>query len=1201
MLAVTEWALGYALELGSTDLATQVFWANVQYLGIVAMPVAWLIFVLQYTGLEKWLTGRNLALLAVEPLAVLLMVWTNKVHSLIRSNVRLDTSGAFPMLDYTFGPGFWVHVAYSYLLLLFCTLLLIQALFRSPRLYQGQASILLIGALAPWVGNALYIFDLSPFPHLDLTPFAFILTGLALVWGLFRFRLLEIVPVARDAIIDGMTDGVIVLDTQTRIVDLNPAAEHIIGRARAEVIGQSADQMLSGWPDLVKHCHAKAETHADIILGEGTAQRTFDLRSSSLHDRRGRLTGRLIALRDTTERRQTEELLQKERETFFSILQKAPYGVLLIDKDERCLYINPEFANITGQTLDDIPTLADWFPKACPDPAYRKEVIDHWKGDTAQRISRTFSVVCKGGEVKEIEFRPTLLDDGRAIVVLSDITRHKQAGERLRTRERFLECISEVSQQLLRANDLTEVLPAVMRRLGRATEVSRVYLSECYCGPKGELLGSQRYEWCAPGIETQANHQALRNSPHIVSGFASWVEILKRGGIIAGPVADLPESERTALESQDVHSILVIPLFVSDEWYGFIGFDVRDRVREWQQVEIDLLRATASDIASAIERERSRFRAQALAEAAAALTSTLDFDQVLDRILEQVSHVVPNDAANIMLVEGDQATIARWRGYERFGAEEFVSTVVHHIPEMATLQQMINTGEPMVVPNTATDPGWVDAPAQQWLRSYASAPIIVRGQVIGFLNVDSATPGFFRHVHLEPLRAFAGHAAAAIENARLFQAEQRRVRELTLLNRISAGLGAALDVDSMINCVMEGLHELIGADRTYFVTADPEARTWETTHELVAPGIEPGIELSGVFDDIAGALETLLVGQPLAVSDVATDPRVEAMGEMYHSLGVQSFLLVLVQTGRRLHGALGFGYCRQKHTWQPNEVRLLEGAAHQLELAMENARLFEEARLRADELAAALARQEELDRLKDEFIQNVSHELRTPLALVRGYAEMLDGGKLGEIHPLQRRPVAIIARRARMLSDLVQNITLILKTEARPPEPEPVRVDELTRAAIEDFQIATEQAELALHTEIADHLPPVSGSYAYLRRMLDNLLDNAAKFTPAGGTITVRVRQEGEQVALEVSDTGVGIPADRLERIFERFYQVDGSAKRRYGGVGLGLALVKGIVEAYGGRVTVESQIGGGSTFTVFLPVAADTGMRGESPRKSRE
>ena len=116
-----------------------------------------------------------------------------------------------------------------------------------------------------------------------------------------------------------------------------------------------------------------------------------------------------------------------------------------------------------------------------------------------------------------------------------------------------------------------------------------------------------------------------------------------------------------------------------------------------------------------------------------------------------------------------------------------------------------------------------------------------------------------------------------------------------------------------------------------------------------------------------------------------------------------------------------------------------------------------------------------------------------------------------------------------------------------------------------------------------------------MRRILDNLLGNAIKFTPTGGTITVQAKEKGKQIVLEVSDTGRGIPSDQLERIFERFYQVDGSIWRRYGGMGLGLALVKEIVEAYDGRVTVESQLGVGSTFSILLPIATDTSL-GDKP-----
>jgi len=1237
------------------------------------------------------------------------------------------------------------------------------------------------------------------------------------------------------------------------------------------------------------------------------------------------------------------KVLRESEEQYRNLVERANDGITTV-QDTLLKYANQRLAEMVGYTVEEMintPFTGYISPDELP------KVVDHYErrmaGEDVTPVYET-ALRHRDGRRIEVEFNAgitTYQGKPADFVFIRDITARKQAEEQLRTRERFLECLSKVSQQLLRASNIAEALPAALRRLGETADVSRVYLFENHPGPEGELLCSRRYEWCAPEFEPQTDSPELQNFPYIARGFARWMETLARGQVIAGAVADFPAEERAVLAAQDIRSTLVLPLFAFGNWYGFIGFAVCDRVREWQQVEIDLLRAAANDIASAIEREQARRQAQAIAKAAAAVTATLDIEQVLDHILEQVSRVVPSDAANVMLIEGDQAYIVRWRGYERFGTEEFVSTVVFHVPEVSNLQQMVETGEPILIPDTATYPGWVHVPVQEWLRSYAAAPIVARGEVIGFLNVDSAIPGFFTPAHIEPLRIFAGHAAAAIENARLFEQAQHRleslvnlnqasqiitsslnvkevleqiadlagsvansdytsvvlldeegqpvlgtedfrgvrpvarrtrsdgvhryvldsgqpvvvdiisdegamspplrrpdgelmevnpdivaagirsfaavpiqargkmlgvmfvhsrepcafrgqlpllttfanqaavaienarlfeaaqrrvaelealrqaslsltssleleavletilestlvllagaqnahiflyqagrltfgaalwadgrkgqpltqprphgltytvarqgqpvvvpnmrthplfadappdwegaivglplkigrrvvgvmsvayqqprafpetelrvlrlladqaaiaienahlykeaqhrVRELTLLNSISAGFGAALDVDTTISSALEGLQELVGADRTYFITADPEARTLETTHQMVAPDTEPGIGLSIAFDDVTVELETLLAGQPFAVSDIATDPRIEATRKMYRSLGTQSMLLVPVQVGRQLHGVLGFDYYRQKHVWQPDEIRLLEAVARQLGLALDNVRLFREARLRAEELAAALARQEELDRLKDQFIQNVSHELRSPLALILGYAEMLKAGELGELRPEQQKPAAVIARRARMLGDLVQDITLILEAEVSPPKPKPVPLDELTWAAVEDFQVATEQAELTLQAEIAPHLPPVSGSQGYLRRVLDNLIGNAVKFTPAGGTIAVRLRQEGKQVILEVSDTGVGIPPDQLERIFERFYQVDGSARRRYGGVGLGLALVKEIVEAYGGNVTVESQVGEGTTFTVSLPIAAgankqETGKVAEKP-----
>jgi signal transduction histidine kinase len=300
---------------------------------------------------------------------------------------------------------------------------------------------------------------------------------------------------------------------------------------------------------------------------------------------------------------------------------------------------------------------------------------------------------------------------------------------------------------------------------------------------------------------------------------------------------------------------------------------------------------------------------------------------------------------------------------------------------------------------------------------------------------------------------------------------------------------------------------------------------------------------------------------------------------------VRSELAVPVRATGEVIGVLNVESCRLD-AFAREDLTFYSAIAGQLGMALENARLYKEVYRYAGELANAVTELRTLDRLKNEFIQGVSHELRSPLALIRGYAELLNSGELGDLSPEQQGPMEIIVRRARMLGDMVEDIALLLTAEARVLVRQPLFVDELVRASVEDFHLAADQADLTLRAEIASDLPRVDGAPVYLRRLLDNLIGNAIKFTPAGGAITVRVYQEDEWIVLQVTDTGIGIPPDEQERIFDRFYQVDGSTRRRYRGFGLGLTLVKEIVEAHDGTIGVESEVDEGTVFTVRLPVA---------------
>jgi PAS domain S-box-containing protein len=313
MGALALWTLAYALSLTGTTLAGQLFWANVAFFGIVVVPTSWLTFALAYSGRVERITP-HLPLLLIMPLATLAAVWTNEWHGLFRTTVFQVSTGAFVVLEARLGPLFWVHTTYSYVLLLIGTFLLLRNVFRMSPAYRRQAGWLLIGLAAPWAGNFLYLSGLSPFPYLDLTPFAIAISGIALTWDLLRFGLFELVPIAHSTVFQNIAGGVIVLDAQSRIVDINPAALAFVRSGSQHVIGQSVGSAFTQQADLIERYRDVNQVQEELVLDPGPHERAYDLRISPIYDRNGRLSGRVIVLYDITERRRAAAELQRQNE-----------------------------------------------------------------------------------------------------------------------------------------------------------------------------------------------------------------------------------------------------------------------------------------------------------------------------------------------------------------------------------------------------------------------------------------------------------------------------------------------------------------------------------------------------------------------------------------------------------------------------------------------------------------------------------------------------------------------------------------------------------------------------------------------------------------------------------------------------------------------------------------------------------------------
>jgi serine phosphatase RsbU (regulator of sigma subunit) len=301
LISVAWWGLAYAAELSADDLGSKGAWGDLKYVGVCTLAPAWLLFVLQYTGRGHLVTRPVLALLTIEPAAVLALLANRGTHDLVRSYPASAAGQDLPVVET--GPAFWFHLIYANLMLLVATAIFVATMVRLSRTYRQMALALVAASLLPWAANLLHNFEVAWFARIDLTPFAFTVTGAVLVWGLWRERLVKLAPLARSLIVDNMTDGVFVIDAFDRIVDVNPSGAAALGVRRSRLVGCSL-------VDVLEQVGGVESGPDDLTLQVDGAPRTYDVQRRPLLDRGGRSAGELVVLRDITERVRAELRLQ---------------------------------------------------------------------------------------------------------------------------------------------------------------------------------------------------------------------------------------------------------------------------------------------------------------------------------------------------------------------------------------------------------------------------------------------------------------------------------------------------------------------------------------------------------------------------------------------------------------------------------------------------------------------------------------------------------------------------------------------------------------------------------------------------------------------------------------------------------------------------------------------------------------------------
>ncbi len=652
-------------------------------------------------------------------------------------------------------------------------------------------------------------------------------------------------------------------------------------------------------------------------------------------------------------------------------------------------------------------------------------------------------------------------------------------------------------------------------------------------------------------------------------------------------ITDVKRDERFArresLMATGVRSVLGVPLLLQDELLGVLYVDGSEELLSFTVQDLDVLRRFAQQAARALHTTRMLRDVNArmhdlevLRQVGLALTSNPSLDDVLNALLDATARLFPDMRnAHVFLYQNDRLTFGAslWSDGTR---GRLAAPPRHHGLTYTVARQ----GQMLTINSTRHHPLFMDL-EDDWNGAIVGLPLKMGARVVGVLNISFHQPRTFSPHDLRILGLLADQTAVAIESARLFEEVEQRARQLAALNAVSRDITSTLDLPRVLERIAAHARNLMTADECeiYLLDADkkwlrpivalgPFAEAVKRRPIRVGEGLVGYVAQSGISE---------------VVEDTSRDPRVIRIPG---TPDAHALMCVALHAHDELLGVMALTRAPEHGPFSAGALEFMTNLARQAAVAIENARLYWNERARREEVAQALEEQRRLEQVKDQFIQNVSHELRTPLSLVHGYAELMRSGALGPLTPEQEDALEVIQRRTDFLTEMVTDFTLLIEIRARGLRAELLDVPPLLHEAVASVQSAIEAAQLKLETHIPPRLPKIRGEGIYLRRVLDNLFSNAIKFTPAGGRVGLRAWREDKHVCIAVSDTGIGIPEAERERIFQRFYQVDGGTTRQRGGTGLGLSVVKEIIEAHGGSVRLESSEGRGSVFTLRLPIA---------------
>lgn len=707
----------------------------------------------------------------------------------------------------------------------------------------------------------------------------------------------------------------------------------------------------------------------------------------------------------------------------------------------------------------------------------------------------------------------------QAAIAIENSRLYQQANQEIEERERTQEALRQ-SEQRYRAvaesastgiaiadpeNRLTYVNPALAELLQYEIEdLDGRLLSDLMPPDQWEIVQSQtelrmrgersQYELKLQRRDGELRHVLISASP-IVDADGNY-----QAGI--GVVTDITELKAT----QDALSVAIVRME-----------EALDRTRDMADTE-EVLRDTISS-----------------------LSGSLNLDEVLDRILENVGRVLPHDTVDILLLygAGDQRELRAvgGSGFARRGTEDWLYGTRLPWQEMHSFRRMEQSGRPLAIPDTEGHPNWTAIPETEWVKSYAGAPLRFRGKTIGFLNLCSERAGAYSQQDAQSLQVFADQAAVAIENARLYAQAQD---EITDRKRAERALRSS---ESRYRNVFEGVDDAIvveGLDGHILEVNQSACELYGWDREQV----------------LGKSLAELLPEAESLVMQARQDPET-IVG---HPVEIES-----VHTGDRTFPLeLRF----QRHRLEDQDVLLIVGRD------VTDRKLVEQA-------------ERELAQIKVQFVLSASHSLKTPLHTLMGFLELLSSGKVRDettrVDFLERA-----SKDAARINDLISDLLDTARVEIGDQglSLSGVEVQALIEEVMENQSRFAQERQVPVEYSTPAKPLTILADYSRLTLAVEAILNNAIKYSNAGGVVEVSLEATESEIGIRILDHGSGMPEADLRSLFERSLYKTDTTSDPITGTGLGLYLAHNLVKAHGGRIELDSTMGEGSTFTIWLPRA---------------